>query len=231
MVAGIIGTLLCRDWSWLALAWCILLVAICVSPRTRTAHFGFLFVIWMPLAIALLLVWGLIVGAAPGQPPHSAPAAGLVFGVTTSARILVLAAIVQLSFLTLRSDELVFTARRWRLPSEGLVALLGAVALIPELQLRLGQIVTARTARGLIPGNQWWHRARSVPFLLPPLFGWVLRSALQRGEMWEHRDLVARLPNGARTPHQVTRVGWVLIGGSLAWLVLNAIKRWSGVQW
>lgn len=231
MVAGITGAFLCRDLSWLILAWFVLLAAICASNRTRLAHLRFLAVIWTPLFFALLLVWGIIVGAAPGQALHSSARMGFLFAATTATRILLLAAIVQLAFLTLRADELIPTVRRWRLGNEGLVALLGAVALVPEIQLRLDQIITARTARGLIPNNSWWRRAQSVPTLLPPLVAWVLRSALQRGEMWEHRDILSRLPHRAGPAERVTRVGWVVIGGSLAWLVVAAITRWSNLPW
>lgn len=225
ILLGLTGTLLCRSTLWLALAWCVLCVSMFSSVKVRVAHFRFAVFIWLPLLIALVTVWGVVVGATPGLPLHTAPLAGAQFGLHTALRILVLAAIVQVGVLSLAGDELVRFAQSLMGWEEAKVALLGAVALVPEIALRLNQIVAARTARGLVPDNRWRHRVRLLPVLLPPLFAWVLRSALQRGEIWENRDLVSRLRGGSRPARTLSPRAMVPFIAGLGWLVLNTLFR------
>lgn len=223
----LIGVFLCQRPMWLLMLWAVTFVVLGINDRTRRAHGRFLAVIWLPVATALLLVWGVVVGAAPGQPLHSSPSDGVRFAAITATRILALGGVVHVSLLSLETRDLIGMLRAWRVSDNGIVAALGAISLLPELELRASQVLAARMARGLIP-NTWRSRLTALPALMPPLFAWVLRAALQRGEAWEHRNLVTRLSRGG--PPAVRRFstpGIVIVAVSCLWLALSAFDRFG----
>jgi len=219
------GAILVTEPLALALLW-IILILMLVRGGVTTAHARFVGYVLLPVAAALLFVWGIVVGAPPGFPTGSAPIEGLRFATVTALRLAVFGALWQLCLLTLRPNELAPTLRSWGLRGDALVVALGSLAVIPDLTQRGRQVLSARYARGFLGSNTWWSRARQFPSLLPPLVAWVLRAAIQRGENWRHRGLVRRFDELEATP--IAR--WT--GGStcvvllaLAWFVFGLMSR------
>lgn len=189
-------------------------------------HVIFLAIVVAPIGIMLVLVWGWIVGAPPGALAYSDHAGGVTFAAETTLRIALLGGLFTLVVRTIPQEEVVSTLRAWGCRKETLVVLVGTLALLPELRARAEQILTARYARGLIADRRFTSRLRQLPYLLRPLTAWVLRSALQRGETWAQRDLIARierLPQNTANSSDTMSAG-VIITAAL-FLMLSVLHR------
>jgi energy-coupling factor transporter transmembrane protein EcfT len=225
--------MLCRDPLALAVAWLAILVPLLTAGGVARQHARFVGTILGPITVALLFVWGWLIGAAPGEPLRSSPAAGLRFAEVTSLRLAVLGGLFQVCFLTIPRSELVLTLRSWGVRGQGLVIALSTLTLVPELGLRTRQVLTARFARGLASNQRWLQQLYQFPSLLPPLMAWVLRSAIQRGECWEQRHLLEQFfekPGGQ--PQRVSFASVLLVLVAAGWLAFNLFWQlaYSGVR-
>jgi energy-coupling factor transport system ATP-binding protein len=164
----------------------------------------------LPLSIALLIVWGVIVGAPPGATLGSDPHSGYYYAMTVALRIAVLGGVFQLTILTIPSEQLAYTLRTWGLRGGLLVVVLGAFALIPELAHRADQVLTARQARGLVADRSLVSRFRQFPYLLRPLLAWALRSAVQRSEFWQQRQVLSRVENSSHRTQNASTASYDL---------------------
>ena len=222
---GVAGALLAKSPLDLFLGWLILLPLLLRAADLWRAHVRFVLVVMLPIAASLLIVWWWLVGAAPGAPVGSAPADGRTFALTVSLRLLLLASITQLTLLTIPAEELIYTLRQWGLRRKWLIIVLGCFTLGAELQRRAGDVVTARLARGLVPRLTFASRVRQIPYLLRPLLAWVLRSAVERSETWEHRRLAARVEGAPAPPVAEWRASSMLVvGGAAVWAMYNLLR-------
>lgn len=227
--AAIVGTLISNDLHLLLLAWLGILLPLTIAGGIARQHMKFVTVFLGPVTAALLLVWGWMVAAPPGMPVGSSPEEGLSFGCMVALRLTVLGGVIQLCFLTISPEQLIATVRCWGLRGEGLVIVAGTLALGPELRLRSDQVLTARYARGLVPNRSFSNRLRQLPFLLRPLLAWVLRSAIQRSEIWHQRGLLARLQTLPVEPCAGSSTGSAFfVFLAFSWLVYNIATRVSG---
>src|SRR5438270_13066155 len=138
-----------NHWSPLIIVLSIILVLVWRSGILPDyARFAVFF--WVPTAVMLLIIWGLITRAPPGAIVGTDPKGGLRYATTIALRILAVGGIVQLAILSIPSRLLPATLRGWGLRGESLVVALGAFAAGPELALRVSQIVIARQSRGLM---------------------------------------------------------------------------------
>jgi len=224
-VLALAGTFCARNVVAVGVAWLAVVLPIAVVAGIGRRHLQFVLAIVAPITVALLVVWGWLVGAAPGAAVGSSPEAGTRFAALVGLRLALLGGIMQLCLLSIPTGDLVFTFKRWGLRGEGLVIVVGAFSLLPELRLRADQVLSARLARGFVGKMSLLGRARQLPHLLRPLFAWALRSAVQRSEMWEHRGLILRLQSAAeqaRAWSGLTSITYV--GLSAAWLAYNLLR-------
>ncbi len=200
-VLAIAGTLLGHNPLWMVLTWLLVLMPAALLSGSLRSHVGFAAVVVAPVAIAVFLVWGLLIAAPPGQEIGSDPHGGLRFAAVVVLRLLLLGGIIQLTFLTIPPEQLPFTLSRWGVRGDAAIVTLGVFALLPELRLRADQVLTARQARGLVPNRSFVARMYQLPFLLRPLFAWALRSAIQRADSWHQRGMLSRIDNLTQFPH------------------------------
>ena len=220
------GTALIQNPTALALFWILVILPLIACTRLSRLHLRFVIWVLLPVAVALVVVWGWVVKAAPGGLPGSAPLEGLRFAAATSFRLAVLGGLWQLCFLTIPPKALGSTLRSWGLRRDLLVVALGSLAVMPDLAARSRQVLSARYARGFLGRATWWSRARQLPALLPPLVAWVLRSSIQRAETWRHRGLLQRfehLDEGSVLRWSQASVYLLLM--ALAWLAFGIISR------
>lgn len=225
-LAAATGAAMMPDPWVLALFWLAFLLPLIVRGGVVRTHLRFVIWVLLPVAAALLVVWGWVVGAAPGGLPGSAPLQGLRFAAATSFRLVVLGGLWQLCFLTLPSSDLGPTLRSWGFRGEALIVALGSLAVMPDLAARSRQILTARHARGFLGRASWWSRARQLPGVLPPLVAWILRASIQRGENWRHRGLIQRFERLDDVP----AVRWsgasvCLVVMACVWLAFGILSR------
>ena len=229
---ALLGTLLMRDPVAMALLWAGVLVPIVAAGRIMKPYGQFLLTILLPIALALALVWGVIVAAPPGAEMGSNRHAGLLYAAAVVLRLALLGGILQVCFLTIPPNELPYTLSQWGLRGDAMVVALGVYALLPELRTRTSQVLVARSARGLVPNRSLLSNAKQLPFLLRPLFAWALRAAIQRSEHWRQRQLLSRVERLSADSSRVTsRVASVAIVSLAAvWFLLGVAGRAAGIH-
>jgi len=227
-LAAIIGSVLVRDPLAMLAYWGLVLAPLFWGTETIGEHSGFALYVIAPLALALVGVWGWLVGAPPGLPPGSNPIEGGMYGLRISTRLLLLTGIFQLCFLTLPEKELVYTLHQWGLGGSGVAVVVGGLSLWPEAKRRAEQVMTARYARGLVSDRRLLTRLKQLPFLLRPLLVWILRSGLERAEVWKQRGIVERI--GDSEPDSFKTSSWadvfVLLAG-FGWLAFGLWQIWT----
>lgn len=224
----IVGAFISNQPLLLAALWCGLLVPVLLVRPVRLAYLRFPAVAGLPITLGLFFIWGWLLRTAP--PGSAGEMSGAAFATLISSRLLLVAAVIQLCFVAMDTSDLLWTAKSLGLGNTAIVALAGSLALLPEIQLRLRQIVTAQKARGLLATNTWFQRLVTFPTLLPPLVGWVLRSAVQRGETWEHRRLLDLALEASPRKTTSTFAFWVVMSLlGTGWLALNLVLRFRVV--
>jgi len=209
-----------NPWQ-LAFIWMLGAVPLLIITNTWKTHLRFLALVVLPMGSALFLIWAVIMGAKPGDLPHTSPRDGAEFATLIILRLILLGGIFQIGILSLGLDGIGPFCLRARFPQEVSVMLMGATILIPEMKIRAAQIFDARCARGLLRDRSLFSRARQLPVILRALVSWALRSAIDRAEMWNHRRMftaVQQLPTRVR-PSDV-----VLVTLPGIWLVYSIAK-------
>lgn len=197
---AVLGSLVCTDLHLLCGAF-LAVLALSVVADVARRFIRFLAAIMLPLALALTVVWVGVMGAPPGSPMGTDRRAALEYTLLIVLRLAVCSGLFQVTLLSIAPEQLLPTLRALRLQKEIAVMVLSTLIILPELRLRADQVLTARLARGLFGQPTLRNKLRQLPWMLGPLVSWTLRSALQRAETWEHRDLLDRLsslPSQAR---------------------------------
>jgi len=232
LIALLLATAAAFVTAHLPLLFIATLVSILLLFRVglHRSFFKFCLVIWLPMTLMLLMMWGIPSKAMEsefGTKPHAAIEQAMV----VSLRIALVAAVFQLALLSIPPRLLPATLRQWGVRGEGMVVALGVIAIGPELSMRADQIITARRARGLLGGGRW-SRLKEMPRLLRPLFVWSIRSAVHRSEAWEQRALLLRvqkMPSQAAV-FSATRslVAVALSAAFLALAIMSRLPRTAG---
>lgn len=179
---------------------------------------GFLTRIWLPLAVMLLIVWGVIVRAPANEAAGSNPEGGWHYGAIISLRLAAMAMIFQALLLPLRGLALAAFLGRLGLPAPAVGAVCSIMELWPSFAARADRVVAARCARGLMPDRALWTRVKQLHFAIRTLFLGALSQSLERAERWETEGLPQRLmqtalrqePNGT-------------LSGSILWIVVSTV--------
>ncbi|MBI4026218.1 MAG: hypothetical protein HY360_14620 [Verrucomicrobia bacterium] len=221
---ALVGTFLAKDALLVASVYCAVLVPLLVSLRLLRTHAKFVLAGVLPLAIGLLILWGVVIGAAPGLPHGSAPIEGVKHAILMSLRLAMIAGLFQLCLLSLPFGELMSVLANWGIRGDGQILVAGSLTVWPELQLRAGQIVTARYARGLVKNRSLLTTIRQLPFLLRPLLTWVLHTGILRAELWHQQNLIERARE-ATPPKNGTIFGNAFfLGIAASWMTVNVIR-------
>jgi hypothetical protein len=204
----------------------LVLMALLLRVKLLKNYLKFVAAVLAPTGIMLILIWGLISRAAPGEPMGSDPRGGAAYAAIIALRLAALGAVLQLALLSVPSRLLPATLRGWGLSGEGLVVALGVFAIGPELILRSEQVLTARKARGLASAGRF-AAMREVPRLLRPLFVWSIRSAVQRSEAWQQRTLLLKVDQLPFADAEFWPAGGMItVAMSVAWLGVAIGSRW-----
>ena len=226
MLLACVGTFIGNQPLTLTLGWLLAVVPLCVLTRVLRAHIKFIAVVLAPIACMQILVWGILIGAPPGEPLGVNPKGGIDFALVMSLRLALLGGTLQLSLLTIPPDRIAMTLWRWGIRNDRLIVVLSAYVLGPEMRLRANQVRESRLASGLIPDRSLITAAHHLPGVLIPLFAWALRSAVHRADEWQRRQLLRPLAQLARAPEDASwlaSVGVVLLAA--VWVGLNTWLR------
>jgi energy-coupling factor transporter transmembrane protein EcfT len=226
MAIAAVGTFFVARWQPLVIA-LIVTVALMIRSHVAVTFFKYILTVLLPTAVMLILVWGLVTRAAPGERMGSDPRGGAMYAAMIALRLALLGGVIQLGTLTIPARLLPLTLRGWGLKGEGLVVALGVFAVGPELMLRAEQIMTARKARG-VAGAGTMAQLRELPRLLRPLFVWSIRSAVHRSEAWEQRALLLKVDLLPFAENEFWPAGGaIVVGLSIAWLAVAVFSRFT----
>jgi len=175
----------------------------------------------LPLGISVVLVNVLF---SPGTMAEGAALAAEVV-----VRVLTMAGAAVLFYATTSPADLVGSLQHHGLPARATFVIHNAVAMIPRLAERAGEVTAAQRARGLDTEGSWWRRGRGVLALAAPTVLGAIGEVETRTLALETRSFtrpgratVLRPPHDS-TAQRVTR--W----GVLAGLVVLALARIGGV--
>ena len=192
-VIAILGAVFVNNWLIAGLVWAVILLSLLWLGGVLSRHLRFILTFVLPIGAALMLVWWKIVGAPPGAELGSAPAEGAAFAGVVIFRLALFGGITQLCLNTIKPEILIPTFRSWGLRGDLLVIVVSALTLFQEMQVRLEQVLTARLAGGFVRRRNIFSNLTQFPFLLRPMFAWILRAALRRGEIWQQSRLLERM--------------------------------------
>jgi len=178
----------------------------------------FLTRIWFPLAIMLLIVWGVIVRAPANETAGSNPEGGWHYGAVIALRLAAMAMIFQALLLPLRGLALAAFLGRLGLPAAAVAGICSIMELWPSFAARADRVVAARCARGLMPDRALWTRIKQLRFAIRTLFLGALSQSLERAERWEAEGLPQRLMQTALRQEPSGTVS-----GSVLWIVVSII--------
>jgi energy-coupling factor transporter transmembrane protein EcfT len=224
MVIALAGTFIVD--RWLALAIAVAVVAVLLA-RAGLARVFLIFILTIlgPTWLMLLLAWGLIVRAAPGEVMGTDPGGGAVYATMIALRLALLGGVIQLGMLSVPPRLLPVTLRGWGIKGDGLVVALGVFAVGPELLLRAEQVATARKARGLAQRGVT-GQLREITRMLRPLFVWSIRSAVHRSEAWQQRAILLKVDQLPFAENEFWPAGGVIaVVLSVAWLATAVASR------
>lgn len=166
-------------------AYCALGAGLFLAGLVRQ-HLRYVALVTGPILVTLLVVWGLIAKAAPVSG-----VSGIEFALVTWLRISITGGAFQWLVLPLTERPILLRGFLDTLGIRGAFAtmIISPIIFVPEVRRRFLMIVDARKAQG--------HRATgfsgllSIPTMLGPLVASLLDGAIERAELWEHRNLLS----------------------------------------
>ncbi len=217
------GLLAVRHLPALAVAAALASILCLALPSTRGPHLKFLLLLWTPLAAWMFIVWGWIVGAAPGTTLHSSQHEGVLYAARVALRLLAIVGVLQSCLLSIKIEQLCAGLLALKVPRPLALVVLNVFALGPELRTRLDQVLTARIARGLMHRNNRLSAIRNAASTLVPLVAWGLSSAHARAGLWRQRGIIDA-PQLTVTAGFST-MDWLYVGAAMSWTLGCLIVR------
>lgn len=185
IILAMIGSMLTKNLILLLGGWLLFILPLTTMLKVSKQHFKYLVSFILPLAITLLMVWSLLIGAPPDQIVGSNPLGGANYAFTTSVRLALLGGLAQIIILPFPLDDLSCKLYQIGIRGDLLIIIVSAFALKPEFSQRANKIITARYARGLVKNRKLFTRFKQIPYIIRPLLTGALRTALSRMELWD----------------------------------------------
>lgn len=180
---GITGAFLCKNNFILLTFWLILLVPTTIITNSFKAHLKLLTIVAVPMLSMLIFLEIAVKGNYNLQSTYS-----LVLKLISYTTIFQLC-------LNIPPKHLFTTFRMWGLKGETLIIFLGSYTVFVDVKKRANKILTARFSRGFIKKRTILNKFKQVPHLLVPLIIGILRTATERSESWEEKDMLGCLEN------------------------------------
>lgn len=109
-------------------------------------------------------------------------------------KILGITSVFQIS-LSIPPNMLFTTFKKWGFKGDRLLTLIGAFTVWADIKTRANQIITARFARGFIGKRNLVNTAKQFPYVIVPLIIGIMRTSIERVEVWEQRNIPYLIDN------------------------------------
>ena len=131
-------------------------------------------------------------------------------------RTMVLISLVQVIF-SQSKEELIFTLKKWKLNTNTIILIISSATLLEDIKRRSELIIEARFARGYVGRRTLWNTIIQIPFVLLPLVISILKTADQRAENWQQRNITELISGYQITIKYSYLFNGVIIIASFLW--------------
>lgn len=145
----------------------------------------------------------------------------------TVLKLLCYTTVFQLA-LIIPLKQVYYTFRKWGIKGDALITSLGSYIVWVDVINRSDKILTARFARGFIPKRTFVAKLKQLPLLLIPLTVGIIRTAVERSESWEQKNLLNRIGfiKLEKFKFSIT-ANLLIIVISITWAILNIFTLWK----
>jgi len=185
LIGSIAGTILINKPALLLLFYATLILPLFVFSGQIKKHINLLLFGMLPIFLSFVLLYIIVLNGNNG---------GWDFIVLKILKLSLFTSVVQIT-LSIPSDNLIHTFKKWRFNGDSLITVLGAFTVWADVNYRAGKIITARFSRGFIGKRTIINKAKQFPFVLVPLVIGILRTATERAESWEQKNILHLLEN------------------------------------
>lgn len=216
LIGCIVGTILISKSIWLLFFYAILILPLFIFSRQIKKHINLVLFGMLPIFLSFVLLYILVLKGSAGNWD---------FVILKMLKLILFTSIVQIS-LSIPSENLIHTFKKWRFKGESLITVLGAFTVWADVNYRAGKIITARFSRGFIGERTIINKAKQFPFVLVPLVIGVLRTSTERAELWGQKNILHLVENAKteKTKYSIF-LNVLLLFVSMCWLVLGLIYK------
>lgn len=181
---GLTGVFLTTDLRVLVVGYFVLLAMLAIRKELKT-HILMTVTAFSPILIMLFLLHRYILPMSTGMESNISP-------IKTTLTLVNISTIIYLT-LKVKPDELPVVLRSWGLRGDALLVVMSSLISVVDLTKRADRILTARMARGYFTNRSVLTKIIQLPFIIRPLVGGTLLSAIERSDSW-HQKLLLNKP-------------------------------------
>ena len=179
LILSLIAVLLIGNIYYLLGFYILFLLPVRLSLNLINIHLRLILLGIIPIFLTFILLYIIILKEVNG---------GWDFIFLKCLKILCFTSVFQI-FLSIPPNMLLTTFKKWGFRGDNLLTLIGAFTVWADIKTRSNQIVIARFARGFVGNRTIFNTAKQFPYVLVPLIIGVLRTSIERVEVWEQRNI------------------------------------------
>jgi energy-coupling factor transporter transmembrane protein EcfT len=180
LVCCIAGTILINNILWLIGCYVVIILPLFLYGCQTMKHIKLMLFGMLPIYLSFILLYIIILNGSNG---------GWEFVNLKLLKLVLFTSVIQLTLL-IPDQYLISTFKLWGLKGEALITVLGAFTVWTDVNYRADKIVTARFSRGFIKKRTALQKIKQFPYVLIPLVVGIIRTATERAESWEQKDIM-----------------------------------------
>lgn len=202
LIGTLISILLFHQVMHQVLMYVALILPLVILTSLLKNHLRLLLFGILPISITFILIYIIILNGSNGSWD---------FIYLKILKILNITSIFQIT-LTIKSGEMLSTFKKVGIKGEKLITLMGTFSVWADIKRRSEQIVVARFARGFIGKRNFFNTAKQLPYVLVPLIIGILRTSVERSQVWTQWDIIDLINNRESKKYDYSIVINLIIG-------------------
>lgn len=216
LAGGIVGTTLVNELTSLLIFYSVLIVPVFLFSDQLKKHMNFMLFGMLPIFLSFILLYIIILKGSNGD---------WGFINLKMMKLILVTSVIQIT-LSIPSEDLIHTFKKWGIKGEALITVLGAFTVWADITYRSEKIITARFSRGFVGKRTIFNKVKQFPFVMVPLVIGILRTSTERAESWEQKNIL-QLVNKVQTEklNFPLPLNVILLITSLCWLLLGILNK------
>lgn len=190
-----------------------LILPVAISSSLVKNHLRLILFGILPISITFILIYIIILNGSSGSWDFISLKILKILNITSAFQVT----------LTIRSGEMLSTFKTIGIKGERLVTLMGTFSVWTDIKRRSEQIVIARFARGFIGKRTYINTSKQLPYVLIPLIIGILRTAVERSQIWTQWDIINLINNHESKNHEYSYVVNFIMGLLITFFILFGI--------